>query len=322
MRADRLLSMLMILQMRRKVTAQELAKELEVSVRTIYRDVNALSFSGVPVYAERGPGGGISLIESYRSDLTGLTKSEVQALFMLNIPPALTALGLDQELRAAMLKLSAALPSTLRGDEQRVRQRIHIDPAAWGREQSTPTHLQTLHRAVWESLELEITYQMMIRPDMGLVRSILLPCGLVAKAGKWHLVGKRQDHTIVIAVDRIQTAQFTGKTFQRPADFDLVNYWDNWCREYEENRPRYPVLLRVSSDIFPELLNLFGDITQEIEDPAEEGWTTLKIIFEYYEEAHRNLLRFGGAIEILEPIALRYSIKDYAEQILKVYVEE
>src|SRR5512136_703550 len=131
MRADRLLSLLMLLQARGRMTAQELAAELEVSERTIYRDINALSASGVPVYAESGPGGGCALLDSYRTNLTGLDQDEVRALFMLSIPAPLDQLGVSQELRTALLKLSAALPDTRRGDEERTRQRIHLDSTWW-----------------------------------------------------------------------------------------------------------------------------------------------------------------------------------------------
>ena len=146
MRADRLLSMLMLLQTRGRMTARDLAEELEVTQRTIYRDLNALSAAGVPIFAERGPGGGISLIERYRSDLTGLNQDEIRALFMLGMPPALAELGLDQDLKAALLKLAASLPADSLGDEQRVRQRIHIDLFPWQSQSvnAPPTSLQTL----------------------------------------------------------------------------------------------------------------------------------------------------------------------------------
>src|SRR5512147_2861952 len=150
MRADRLLSLLMLLQARGRMTAQELARELEVSERTIYRDINALSASGVPVYAESGPGGGCALLDSYRTNLTGLTADEARALFMLSIPAPLDQLGVGQELRAALLKLSAALPSSRRPDEERARQRIHIDSLAWFQGEDPVPHLHTLQQAVWQ----------------------------------------------------------------------------------------------------------------------------------------------------------------------------
>lgn len=145
MRADRLLSLLMLLQIRGRMTARELAKELEVSERTIYRDIDALSIAGVPVYGEPGPEGGYALVDSYRTNLTGLTEGEVRALFMLSIPAPLADLGVSHELRAALPKLSAALPNARRRDEERVRQRFHLDSTWWRQGEERVPHLQTIH---------------------------------------------------------------------------------------------------------------------------------------------------------------------------------
>ncbi len=320
-RADRLIAMLMLLQSKGQLTAHQLAEELEVSVRTIYRDVNALCYSGVPLYAERGPGGGISLVEQYRSDLTGLTKEEVRALFSLNIPPALNDLGLDQELRAALLKLSAALPTTLRGDERAVRQRIHIDAIPWSYEGIAPsrTHLQNLQKAIWESLELEILYQTLTIQGFLPLRSIVCPYGLIAKATDWYMVAKRQDHMLVLRVERIQDMKPTGRIFNRTDDFNLVTFWENCCQKYAHNRPSYPVLVRVSPSLSPDLPYFLGNRMINSGDPDKNGWVTFELNFEYHDQARKELLSFGGAIEVLSPIALRYSIEDYADQILKVY---
>lgn len=261
MRADRLLSMLMILQNRGKMTARELASELEVSVRTIHRDVIALSTSGVPIYTERGPAGGIALIERYRSDLTGLTKDEVRALFMMSIPPALTELGVDQKLQAAMLKLSAALPSTLQEDEQGVRQRIHIDPTPWEDQPApeTTSDLQILQDALWETRVLEVRYTSWMRPDMDPLQARIHPYGLVAKAGNWYLVGKRDDHIAVIRVDRIVEVGKSENIFNRPEDFELVKFWKSYCQDELERRPVYPVLARVDADNLPSLSWSLGE---------------------------------------------------------------
>ncbi len=327
MRADRLLSMLMLLQTRDRMTAGELAIELEVSERTVYRDINALSVSGVPVYAERGPGGGISLIESYRSDLTGLNKNEVRALFMLSIPPALTELGMDQELRAAMLKISAALPATLRGDEQGVRQRIHIDPSPWEQKPvvSSVSFLHRIHQAVWEMHVLDIRYRPLFRPEMSPIISRVCPYGLVSKAGEWHLVAQRQDHMIVLEISRLEVVELLPEKFDRPADFELIDFWEHWCQKMAENRPRYPVVVRVAPKILPNLQYFFKDrilrTISSAEQQEEGSWLTLEIGFEYHDQARWHLLRLGGDVEVLEPLALRYSIQDFAAQIQTRYDE-
>jgi len=328
MRADRLLSMLMLLQTRGRMTARDLASELEVSERTIYRDIVALGTAGVPIYAERGPGGGVSLIEHYRSDLTGLNKDEVQALFLLSIPPALSDLGLDQELKAALLKLSAALPSTLRGDEQRVRQRIHIDPLPWEQEQPEDPypHLQTVQQAVWSDRVIFVRYYTVVGQRIGPLEAYIQPYGLVAKGGNWYLIGFRQDHIAVLRVDYLLDVLITNDICERPEDFDLIDFWDGWCCESSENRPYFPVIARVAPQLIPSLPRLFGESMrsriQVAGQPDDMGWITLEIPFEYHEQALERLLPLGGAIQVLEPIALRYSIKDYAQQILGVYSGE
>jgi predicted DNA-binding transcriptional regulator YafY len=324
MRADRLLAMLMLLQTRERMTARELAAELEVSERTIYRDISALGTAGVPICAERGPGGGVWLIERYRSDLTGLNKDEVQALFMLSIPPALSDLGLDQELKAALLKLSAALPSSLRVDKDRVRQRIHIDPQPWkGQREGPLPHLQAVQQAVWNDRVVFVRYYSVVGQWIGPLEADIHPYGLVARGGNWYLVGYRRDHIAVLRVDYLLDARVTDRACKRPEDFNLVEYWDQWCRESSENRPCFPVIARVSPGVTPSLPKLFGEgILEQIggkEQPDSEGWVTLELPFEYHEQALETILPFGGAVEVLEPIALRASIQDYADQILGVY---
>jgi len=323
MRADRLLSMLMILQSRGKVTARDLATELEVSERTVHRDVIALSAAGVPVYTERGPGGGIALVERYRSDLTGLTKDEVHALFMMSIPPALTDLGLDRELRAAMLKLSAALPSTLREDERGVRQRIHIDPTPQESQPTleAPSALQILQDALWGSRVLDVRHRSWLRPDLGPLQALIHPYGLVAKSGHWYLVGKRDDHIGVLRVDQILEVQVLRETFERPDDFDLVAFWGLYRESQMQNRPVFTVLARADVDSLSWLSWSLGEKVQirEEQSPDSMGLITIELRFEYLEQALKDLLPLGSAVEVIEPIALRYTIADYAEQILGVY---
>ena len=253
MRADRLLSLLMLLQSRGQMTASDLARELEVSERTIYRDVIALGTSGIPVRTEHGPGGGISLMERYRSDLTGLTEDEVQALFMLSIPAPLTELGLDRRLKEALYKLSAALPATLKNHQYRVRQRIHIDSDGWELAGKVTPHLMTLQRAIWDDQLLMIVYQTLLGSRTGLLSAEVEPYGLVAKAGKWYLVAFRVDHMAVVPVDRITNVQSLLMGFERSLDFDLVSFWQAWCAENQNRRPQFEAMVEVSAALRPYL---------------------------------------------------------------------
>lgn len=324
MRADRLLSLLMLLQTHGRMTAQRLARELEVSVRTIYRDVDALSAAGVPVYAERGPGGGCALIDSYRTNLTGLTQDEVRALFMLSIPAALDELGVSQELKAARLKLAAALPPATRRDEAWARQRVYLDWTGWSQPEEPVPHLPTMQQAIWEDRQLHLKYRLEVGTYVKLAERLVDPYGLVAKAGTWYLVCAENDRMRVHRASRVLDARITDEHFARPADFDLAVFWQAWCaRQEEATHPYYPVTVRVAPDLVPWLPLYFGDRMREAiaqaGPPDAEGWITLTLPFERLEDARERILGFGRAVEVLEPEPLRESIVDFATQIVAFY---
>jgi len=321
MRADRLLSLLMLLQARGRMTAPTLARELEVSERTIYRDIDALSAAGVPIYSEAGPGGGYSLLDSYRTNLTGLTEGEVRALFMLSIPQPLADLGVGPELAAALRKLAAALPSSRRADEERVRQRFHLDAAGWEQVEESAPHLATVHQAVWHDRQLHLAYR--IGPLSVHVEQTVAPYGLAAKAGVWHLVYAVKGALRVQRVASLLDARLSAESFERPADFDLAAFWRKWCAERDMSQTRYVVIVRVAPSFVAELPVYFGDpVRQQIAEagpPDAEGWLTLRLPFESLEAARARILGFGRGVEVLAPWVLRRSILDYAEQIVALY---
>jgi len=323
MRADRLLSLLLLLQARGQLTAQQLAEVLEVSVRTIYRDVDALSAAGVPVYADRGPGGGFALLDSYRTELTGLTEDEVRALFMISIPEALGQLGLGQELKAALLKLSAALPAERRRDEAWVRQRIYLDWSALDQAAEPVPHLQTIQRAAWEDRKLSLTYRLEYGLYQQHFQRVVEPYGLVAKAGVWHLVCSTEGRMRVYEVSRLLDVRVHEASFKRPDDFDLSVFWHEWCANRERTRPRFIATVRVSPALLSELPQHFGDgIRKQIGEaapPDAGGWVTLRLPFESLHAARARLLGLGGAVEVLEPRPLRESILDFAQQVVALY---
>ncbi|MBZ0307300.1 MAG: HTH domain-containing protein, partial [Anaerolineae bacterium] len=185
MRADRLLSLLMLLQTRGQMTAETLAHELEVTPRTIYRDLETLEQMGVPLVSDRGPGGGYALLDSYRTSLTGFTQEEIQSLFMLTVPNALDQLGVGSQLKMALLKLAAALPFSRRQTEQQVRQRIYLDSAGWFHQEENTPHLRTIHQAVWHDQKLHLTVRLSFDTQ---VERVVAPYGLVAKTSVWYLV--------------------------------------------------------------------------------------------------------------------------------------
>jgi len=188
------------------MTAAELAGELEVSERTIYRDLEALHASGVPVLAERGLGGGITLPDNYRSNLTGLSDGEVRALFLSAVPGPLADLGLGKSIEAAVLKLTASLPDIHRRNIEQVRERIHIDTTEWFRQAEEIPHLELLQRAVWDDRLVTVLYQ---KSDSGRIKRCLEPYGLVAKGGVWYIVASVTSNMRPLGVTRVKAARRT-----------------------------------------------------------------------------------------------------------------
>lgn len=322
MRADRLLSLLLLLQTRGKMSAPALAHALEVSERTIYRDVEALSIAGVPIYAETGVKGGYALLDSYRTSLTGMNEEEVRALFTLAVPAPLADLGMSHELRSALLKLSAALPDSQRQDEAYIQQRIHLDARWWFQGGESITHLPTIQQAVWQDQRLHIIYHVPYAPQV-CVEQLVEPYGLVAKAGVWYVVYALNGRFHARRVSKIDVVKRLDTPFIRQADFDLVTFWENWCAQFENQRMRYPVKLRIAAHFIGQLHYHFGEAVEDIISIAKRDETDESIViilpFESLEAARSQLLSFGNAVEVLSPRALRLSIADYALQIVKLY---
>jgi predicted DNA-binding transcriptional regulator YafY len=319
MRADRLLSLMMLLQNRKQMTAEELASELEVSKRTIYRDIDALSVAGVPVYANGGPGGGYGLLDSYRTTLTGLNKSEIQALFMLTIPGPISDLGVGRQLKAAILKLT----STFSGDHNEhanyLRQRLHLDAARWFPTDEPVPHLKTVQEAVWQDYQLVLSYRR--RNDETSERTVS-PYGLVAKAGIWYLVAAAEAGMRVYRVSRIEAVQMTRTHFARPGDFDLAEFWTGWVTRYRSSLPKYPVTLRIGPDLIPVLPYMLGnDIRAIVEQapPDSEGWRTIAYTFERMEEARTSVLGMGASVDVIAPKELRTSVLQFATAVVAHY---
>ena len=323
MRADRLLSILMLLQARGQLTARQLATELEVSPRTIYRDVDALCVSGVPIYSDRGRDGGYALLDSYRTSLTGLKEGEVRALFMLSIPSPLRELGVGGELEAALRKLAAALPVDRREDERRVRERFHLDAPWWFQGREPVPHLAAVRQAVWQDRWLEIRYRLWVGHVLDVAQRVA-PYGLVAKAGVWYVVYAYRGRVRALRVSGLLHARPLEERFERPVDWDLGAFWEKWCAEVEEGRPDYRVRLRAAPHIASDPARYLGESGQQstLAAPPQISaaeWATVEWTFESLEEARVRLLALGGAVEVLEPVALRRSMADYGRQIAARY---
>jgi len=278
MRADRLLSILMLLQTKGRMTAHALAEQLEVSERTIYRDLEALSIAGVPVYTERGPGGGCALIDGYQTRLTGLTEAEVQALSLLNITGPLADLGLRRALDDAMLKLTAALPQSSRQHADFVRQRFYLDTTWWYHTDEATSCLQVLQEALWQDRKLLIFYH---EDDGAWSERLAEPYGLVSKADVWYLVASCHDEKCVFRVTRIHHATISDESFIRQEDFDLASYWTDYCAHIETNRPGYAPSLRLAPDEaerLPQLLHDCGYMLIENDDLEPHAFRSARSI--------------------------------------------
>lgn len=321
MRADRLLSILLLLQARGRVTAGDLAREMEVSERTIYRDINALGMAGVPVYGIAGPEGGYALVDNYRTQLTGLSQDEVRALFMLGSLAPLTDLGVSQELRAALRKLSAALPNIRLADQDKVQQFFYFDSSWWAQGTTQTPHLQEIHQAIWLDRKLYITYQTF---HTGPITRLVAPYGLVVKAGNWFLVYANENEVLhVQRVSKLMEVHPSQEPFVRPADFDLVAFWEGWSKGYERSLTDFRVTVRAERNFIPVLNYYFGSA---IQDQINQGqlkdkgdWIRFELAFESFDAARSRILGFGRGVEVLSPEALKLSVIDFAKQIAGVY---
>lgn len=318
MRADRLLSILLLLQAYRRLTARDLAERLEVSERTILRDMEALSHAGIPVFAERGTGGGWSLLGEYRTNLTGLNEAEVQALFLARSPQVLDDLGLSKAAEGALLKLLAAVPSTAQQNADAARTRIHVDVSGWQHrpEEAVPL-LPLLQQAVWQERKLLMTYQ---RGDCDAVERLVDPLGLVAKGSVWYFVAGVDDTVRTYRVSRVARVALTEQPCARPTDFDLAAYWQQSNREFKASLPQYHATLRVQADTVLRLYygGRFARVEQ-VGEPDGEGRVLVRMRFQFAEEACEFALGFGAQVEVIEPIELRAKIVEMARQVMEFY---
>lgn len=319
MRADRLFSIVLLLQSHRLLTARDLARRLEVSERTIHRDMDALSGAGIPVVAERGTGGGWSLLGEYRTNLTGLNEAEIQSLFVTKPARLLADLNLEKAAEGAMLKLLAALPSIYRQGAEYARQRIHVDVTGWNRSEETVPLLHVLQEAVWHERKLRITYG---RGVCDASERLLDPLGLVAKGSVWYLVAAVEGEVRSYRVSGVQSVELLSEHCVRPKDFDLAAFWDQSSAKFRAHLGQYQMKARVRQEIIPRLpyAGRFARI-ERAGEPDAEGWVEVSLRFDVEEMACEYALSFGTQLEVLEPAALREKVVDAAREIVDFYRE-
>jgi predicted DNA-binding transcriptional regulator YafY len=319
MRASRLLSMLILLQLRGRVSAEALAREFEVSVRTVYRDVDQLSAAGVPVYAERGRNGGFELHEGYRTKLTGLTPSEAETLLLAGVGKAAGDLGLGADAAAAKLKLLASLPPDVGASADRIAARFHLDSINWYSRAETIDIMPELATAVWRDRRIRMRYESW----KDVVSREVDPLGLVLKGGIWYLAAavKRQPRTY--RVSNILDLKVLDTPTQRPPRFDLAAYWQDWARDFETRLLSEKALVRISP-AGRKILRQVSVAAAEAADAAAraasaEGWIESEIPIESITHATRQLLRLGAQVEVLGPPALRQALISEAESVRALY---
>ncbi|EFL26762.1 putative transcriptional regulator [Streptomyces himastatinicus ATCC 53653] len=328
MRAARLIKMVLLLQARPSMTGAELARELEVSERTVTRDAAALSEAGVPVYADRGRAGGYRLIGGYRTRLTGLGRTEAEALFLSGVPSALREMGLADAASAARLKVSAALLPELRDASHTVAQRFHLDAPGWWQEPQTPTLLPDVADAVWDDRRLAVRYR---RRDSEVERE-LEPYGLVLKAGVWYLAARAgastgsQGDFRVYRVDRLATVgPAPGEDrFRRDETFDLPGFWEERAAQFARSILREEVTLRLTPEGARGLpyatdRTAAEEAVRSAGEPDGQGRITVTLPVESAEVAYAQLLALGPEAEVLAPPELRERFAEAARRMADLY---
>jgi predicted DNA-binding transcriptional regulator YafY len=321
MRASRLLSILILLQMRGRLSAEMLAREFEVSVRTIYRDIDQLSAAGVPVYAERGRAGGFALLDGYRTRLTGFTPGEANALLLAGAGGAAADLGIGAEAAAAQLKLLASLPEDSGASAQRVAARFHLDPMNWYSRAEAIESLPALASAVWREKRIRMRYESW----KDLVTREADPLGLVLKAGVWYLVAAVKAEPRTYRVSNIQELEVLEAPAKRPARFDLARFWKTWTHAFEARLMGERATVKLS----PAGRKLLRDVNPAAHEAVEAahrpckpaGWVRADIPVEGVDYSALQLLRLGAEIEVLEPSTLRRAVARAAADVAALYAD-
>ncbi|WP_093602940.1 helix-turn-helix transcriptional regulator [Lentzea waywayandensis] len=321
MRASRLVSVLLLLQAKGRMTAQALADELEVSVRTIYRDVESLHAAGVPLYGDAGPSGGYQLLDGYRTRLTGLTEQEAESLFLAGLPGPAADLGLGDAVSAAQLKLMAALPSSMRDRASHMATRFHLDAPAWYYDPERSPFLGLVADAVWRERLLEVSYRRWRAPED--VTRVLRPLGLVLKAGRWYLVAQGSTRISTYRVSQIQAAAVLDETFERPDAFDLAAHWTASLEDFQARQYTGSAVIRLSARGWESFSShVLPVVARAAEESAVDDGEGVRVTIPIESLAHATgmLLRMGGEVEVLEPAELREQVTAAVRALASIYL--
>jgi predicted DNA-binding transcriptional regulator YafY len=315
MRASRLLSILILLQLRGRLTAEELATEFEVSERTIYRDIDALSMAGVPVYGDRGPGGGFALLDGYQTRLTGLAADEAEAMPMIGLASIAADLGLGHAASTAQRKLLAALPQGRQQSADRVAERVHFDPVDWYRAAEPLPHLPAIARAVLDQLRVSMRYESW----RGVREWEVEPLGLVMKAGVWYLVANGHGKTRIFRLSNMAEVTVLAEAFVRPDSFDLPSWWAAEQARFDAELFSEVATLRVSPLGRQRLAALSPRGAAAVSGCQTDGWAIVEMAVENSDHGAREMLSLGAEVEILAPASFREKVSRLAAGIAALY---
>lgn len=322
MRASRLLSILILLQIRTRLTADALAEEFGVSVRTIYRDIDELSASGVPVFADRGPGGGFQLVDGYRTKLTGLARDEADAVLMIGLPKLAHDLGMGQAATRARDKLLAALPQEMTTGAGRLGMRFHLDPVDWYREAEGTPFLPALAEAVLDDRQVRLSYESWT----GLREWQVAPLGLVLKSGTWYVVvqgrGRSGDERMMtFRVANIRAFELLEDEFKRPKGFDLARHWAQSLSRFEETLRPHRADLLINAEGCKRLAETGAYAAAAVRAAGaadKHGWRQVSLPYENPDQAARLLLSLGPNFKVLEPAELKAALAETSGTIMAI----
>lgn len=323
MRASRLLSILLLLQTRGRMTAQALAGELEVSVRTIYRDVEALHEAGVPLYGDAGRAGGYQLLDGYRTRLNGLNHHEAEAMFLAALPKAAAELGLGTVMATAQLKVKAALPPELADSASRLQQRFYLDAPGWYHDGDQSPHLAAVADAVWNQRRVHVRYRRWAEPTD--IARTLDPYGIVLKSGRWYVVARAQGRVSTYRVNQILEIRPSGEAFERPEAFSLPEFWRAHITEFRKRLIQGDAVIRLSPRGRLRLEHLMpAGVVDAVEATGREdgervGWLRATVPIESVSHAETEFLKFGADVEVLRPAELRDRLADTVSALAAMY---
>ncbi len=315
------MSLLLLLQTKGRMTAQALADELEVSVRTIYRDVDSLHAAGVPLYGDAGPSGGYQLLDGYRTRLTGLTEQEAESLFLAGLPGPAAELGLGDAVSAAQLKLMAALPSSMRDRASRMAERFHLDAPAWYYDPERSPFLEVVADAVWRGRLLEVDYRRWQAPER--VTKVLRPLGLVLKAGRWYLVARGSSRISTYRVSQMQAVSVLDESFERPEGFDLAAHWAASLEDFQARQFTGEATIRLSPGAWKSFSSqVLPAVARAAEESAVDDGGSVRVTIPIESIGHATgmLLRMGGEVEVLAPDELRAQVTAVVRQLASLYL--